>query len=148
MRTQRKLDRNTLGTTKNPKIPTLPYLPQMEIVGPLWCKLTHLIGFQQFLCSLSFRVLVLLYLCSFIIFGLVWWQGHNGGDIASIKPSHFFPQDSQLYSQYVPKFQCVPQSIPNRTTLYPISFSQNSTLVNFIAKPKERLYNFLFWESS
>jgi hypothetical protein len=39
----------------------------------------------------------------------------------------------------ITKFLCVFQIVPKSTTLYPISFGQTSTFVNYIARPKEKL---------
>ncbi len=67
-----------------------------------------------------------------------FWCSHH----VSIYCSHKVPNGSQWCSQFVPQvsFTCVPQSIPNSTTIYPIFFPQIFTLLNYIAKPKEKGY--------
>ncbi len=47
-----------------------------------------------------------------------------------------------------PKFSCIPQAVPNSTTLHHVSFlSQNSRLVTYIGRPKRRCYIIFYFVS-
>jgi hypothetical protein len=47
-----------------------------------------------------------------------------------------------------PKFSCIPQAVPNSTTLRHVYFlSQNSRLVTYIGRPKRRCYIIFYFVS-
>ncbi len=42
-------------------------------------------------------------------------------------------------------FQCVPQHVPNSSSLYPMSFALSSRVVTYITSPMEEIATYLFW---
>jgi len=41
-------------------------------------------------------------------------------------------------------FQCVPQHVPNSSSLYPMSFALSSRVVTYISSPMEEIAPYLF----
>jgi hypothetical protein len=62
-------------------------------------------------------------------------------------PFVFQPSSHLVLNLFTSRFQCVPQDVPNSTTFNPRTFTQNWTLITYMAGPKGRTLVMLFWDS-
>jgi hypothetical protein len=65
-----------------------------------------------------------------------------GSQVIFVVPMEF-PMEFPTCS---PSLQCVPQHVPNTTSMYSISFALCSTLVTYISSSKEEIRTYLFWD--
>jgi hypothetical protein len=58
----------------------------------------------------------------------------------------YFHQIPIEFSTCSPSSQCVPQHVPNSSSLYPIFFAIGFTIENLYIEPRKELTPYLFWD--
>ncbi len=68
-----------------------------------------------------------------------FWKG--GSYVGFLLFTNVFTSNSQRVLKSLPSSQCVPNHVPDSTSLYPMSFALSSTFITYIITPKGRDYN-------